>query len=221
MVRRLELFDAEAMKRAGKKPGWVKREGAHVIANSNPSIETHVMHVMWCDGDNVLYDQILRCERGGGVFLPVDLEGRIGLQKQWRPQTQNMNVWQKNYPLMDIDSLGRESWEIPRGFAKAGETPAETAVRETQEETDSVVVSTSYLGDVCDNTAFSPHFTAIQVGMIDPSRKPADKADVNEKLMSPVKFFTIAEINQMIARTEIYDGYTLAALGLYLLSKHS
>lgn len=230
MARHLKRFDAVAMNKAGKKPGW-KRSGdearaegwkgddAQVIANENPNIDTRVLHVMWCDGDNILYDQILRCERGGGVFLPIDKDRKIGLLKQWRPQTPDMNAWQASYPDIDVGTLGRESWELPRGFAKAGESTADTAKREAQEETQSVVVSASNLGDVCDNTAFSPHLTGVQIGTIDLSKKPTDKPDPNEKLLAPVTFFTIEELKTMVGRGEIYDGYTLAALGLYFIQK--
>ena len=217
MGKKLELFDGDRFQKAGKKPGWARRDDSQVIANENPNIDTRVLHVMWTDGDAVLYDQILRCERGGGVFLPVDTDGRVGLQKISRPQTPDMDVWQKNYPNIDVGSLGRESWELPRGFAKVGETGADTAKREAQEETQSVVVAAVKLGDVCDNTAFSPHMTAIQVGTIDQSKKPADKPDPNEKILTPVKFFTIKGLKQMVARGEIYDGYTLSALGLYFI----
>jgi ADP-ribose pyrophosphatase YjhB (NUDIX family) len=221
MARKLALVDVARMSEAGKKPGWTSRPGAQVIANENPSIDTRVLHVMWCDGDNVLYDQILRCERGGGVFLPVDQNGKVGLLKQWRPQTTDMKAWQASYPNMDVSLLGRESWELPRGFAKTGETTADTAVREAQEETQSVVTSANNLGDVCDNTAFSPHLTGIQIGSIDMSKKPTDKPDPNEKLLAPVTFFTLLELKQMVARGEIYDGYTLAALGLYFIQKYA
>ena len=220
MAKKLALFDADQFQKAGKTPGWKRRDDSQVIANENPSIDTRVLHVMWVDGEAVLYDQILRCERGGGVFLPIDTEGRVGLQKMSRPQTPDMDVWQKNYPNIDVGSLGRESWELPRGFAKVGESGADTAKREAQEELQSVVVAAVKLGDVCDNTAFSPHMTAIQVGTIDQTKKPADKPDPNEKILTPVKFFTIKELKQMVARGEIYDGYTLSALGLYFIDTY-
>ena len=217
MAKTLALADLDRMSAVGKTAGWTRRGDSQVIANEK--LGAYVLHVMWCDGDTILWDQILRAERGGGVFLPVDKDGKIGLQKQFRPQTRDMKAWQENFPKMDVSSLGRESWEIPRGFAKAGESTKEAALREAQEETQSVVVSASNLGDVCDNTAFSPHLTGMQIGTIDMTRKPADQPDPNEKLLAPVTFFTLAELKQMVARGEIYDGYTLSALGLYFIQK--
>ncbi|MCX6714652.1 MAG: NUDIX hydrolase [Candidatus Uhrbacteria bacterium] len=218
MPRNVKRFDAAAMAAAGKKPGWKRREGAEVITNDQ--LGATVLHVVVCNDDAILWDQILRCEIGGGVFLPVDDQQRIGLQKQWRPQTKDQAAWKAEYPNIDVSKLGRDSWEIPRGFAKVGETGADAAVREAQEETESVVVASTVLGDVCDNTALSPHMTAIQIGKIDPSKKPKDKPDVNEKMLAPLTFFTLKEIKQMVARGEIYDAYTLAALGLYYIDQH-
>lgn len=217
MAKNLRRFDASAMAAAGKKPGWARGEGANVFANASPAIDTHVIHVMVCDDDKVLYDQIIRCERGGGVFLPLDQAGRVGLVKQWRPQTRDMKDWQATYPNIYPGKLGRESWELPRGFAKVGESGAETAVREAQEETQSSVTSARKLGDVCDNTAFSPHLTGVQIGSVDPTKKPADKPDPNEKLLAPLTFFTPKELKELMRAGQLYDGYTLSALGLYYL----
>lgn len=229
MLRNVKRFDAAAMAAAGKKPGW-KRPGDEARAEgwrgddsqviANDALGAHVLHVVVCNDDMILWDQILRCEIGGGVFLPVDEQQRIGLQKQWRPQTNDSAAWKKEYPNIDVTKLGRDSWEVPRGFAKVGESGAAAAVREAQEETESVVVSSTLLGDVCDNTALSPHMTAIQIGTIDSTRKPQDKPDLNEKMLAPLTFFTLKEIKQMVARGEVYDAYTLAALGLYYIEQH-
>lgn len=216
MPRNLQRYDQAAMDAAGKKAGWTRRDDSQVIANENPNIDTRVMHVMVCDDGKPLYDQIIRTERGGGVFLPIDQEGRIGLQKQWRPQTKDMAAWQASYPNFDISELGRDSWEVPRGFAQVGESGADNARREAQEETQSVVVAAYKIGDACDNTAFSPHLTSIQAGSIDLTRKPADKPDPNEKL-TKVQFFTLKEIKSKVVSGELYDAYTLSAIALYYI----
>lgn len=218
MPRNVQLCVPAALLAAGKKPGWVRRDSAEVLANDG--LGSKILHVVICDDDKILWDQPLRCEVGGGVFMPVDPSGRIGLLKQWRPQTKDQAAWKAEYPNIDVSKLGRESWELPRGFAKLGESGATAAAREAQEETQSAVLSSVSLGETCDNTALSPHMTAIQLGVVDPTKKPADKPDPNEKMLAPLTFFTLKEVKQMVARGEIYDAYTLSALGLYYIDTY-
>lgn len=213
---RLVRFDAEKMAAQGKVAGWQRGEGSDIVANRKFGVE--VVHVMWVDEkDNILYDQILRAEPGGGVFLPVDERGRIGLQQQWRPQTNDQKEWSKRFPSMDLREIGRVSYELPRGAAKVGESGESAARREAQEETQSQVTSSRRLGLVCDNTAFSPHFTFVAWGKIDPSRKPADKPDPNEKILKGLEFFSRPELARLQREGKLYDAYTLSALAaLYL-----
>lgn len=216
MPNKLVPFDAARMAAEGKTPGWERGEGNHVIANKKFGVE--VVHVMWVDGKGkIQYDQILRAEPGGGVFLPIDNRGRVGLQQQWRPQTCDQKEWSRRFPDIDLASIGRVSYEIPRGAAKLGESGESAARREAQEETQSQVVSARKLGLVNDNTAFSPHFTFVSWGRIDPSRKPADKPDPNEKLVKGVEFFTRRELAELQRDGKLYDAYTLSALGAFWL----
>lgn len=211
MSNRLEAFSAEIFSQTGKTPGWERGEDNLIIAQRKLGV--YVYHVMWIDENGkVLYDQILRAESGGGVFLPLDESGRIGLIKQWRPQTRDPEKYAKRFPEIDFSELGRESWEVPRGFANTGESGARAARREAREETQSQIVTSEDLGIVCDNTAFSPHFTFLAWGELDPSRKPADKPDPNEKLLKGLQFFSRRELAGLQRSGKLYCQFTLSIL---------
>lgn len=216
MPNRLEAFDAEIFGKSGKTPGWERGEDNLIVVQKKLGV--YVYHVMWTDENGkALYDQILRAESGGGVFLPVDESGRIGLVKQWRPQARDQREYAKKFPEIDFHELGRESYELPRGFANTGESGARAARREAREETQSQVVSSEDLGVVCDNTAFSPHMTFVAWGVLDPSRKPADKSDPNEKLLKGLQFFSRQSLAGLQREGKLYCAYSLSAILAFYL----
>lgn len=211
MPNKLAAFSADNFSSQGKAPGWERGEGNLIVVQKKLGVS--VFHVMWTDENGkVLYDQILRAEAGGGVFLPVDAQGRIGLQKQWRPQTMDQEKYAKKFPEVDFSELGRESYELPRGFANLGEGGAKAARREAREETQSQIITSEDLGMVCDNTAFSPHLTFVAWGELDPSRKPADRPDPNEKLLKGVQFFSRRDLARLQREGKLYCAYTLSAI---------
>jgi ADP-ribose pyrophosphatase YjhB (NUDIX family) len=215
MPNLLKPFDATEMEAQDKKPGW-KESSDYVIANE--AIGSHIFHVMWTnDEGQILYDQVIRAERGGAVFLPVDRQGRVGLIKQWRPQTLDQDRWQSEYPHFKVEGLGRWSFEAPRGFAEVNEDFSSTAKREAAEETGSMVLSNHYLGATCDNTAFSPHLTKIFWGEVDPSRRSLEKPDPNERIVGKVEFFSRKQLLKMIRRDDLYCAMTLSALAMFWL----
>jgi len=210
-----------------KGAAWVRGDQNSDVVIGNSKLGTFVLHVMNLnDKGQSTYDQILRAEQGGGAFLPIQ-GNKVGLQKRIRPQTNDQAAYAKNFTeqlaagnlskLVEVEKLGRISWEIPRGFPKLGEAGAATALREAQEETQSEVTESSNLGFVCDNTAFSPHLTEMRFGKIDPSKKPKDKPDPNEKLLSGVVYYDFKGMNELIAKGELYCAYTLSAIGLWLI----
>ena len=201
------------------RKGWTSSDSKNFVI-ANERLGCYVYHVAWIKPDGTFcYDQILRAESGGGVFLPINSKGEIGLQKRNRPQTADQNSYAKDFPEIDFGSLGRVSWECPRGFAKTSETGSEAANREAEEETGNPVISSDPLGSVCDNTAFSPHLTTVNVGSVDLSRKSEAITDPNEKMLSGLTFFSEEEIKNLINKGELYCAYTLSAISLYLLNK--
>lgn len=205
--------------------GWKRGEGDMVFGNPKAAL---IYHVVWVEEDptapggfKILYDQILRCEAGGGMSVVIDEQGRIGLMQAFRPQTKDQEAWRKAWPNVDVSKLGRPSWELPRGFAKVDESGAESgteaARRETEEETQSIVTTSRSIGYVCDNTASAPHLTAMQIATVDQSRRPQVAADPNEKFLAPLTWFTREQIRDMVRSGEIYCGYTLSGIAKWLL----
>ena len=212
------MYDHGSFKKAKGGPGW------HIPINIDGGQHGQVIHVVHCNEQGEpLWDQIMRAEIGGGCFLPVVMEKglpKFGLQKMERPQAIDNEKYRSEFPKIDLTNLGRVGWEIPRGFANMGDkSGAETATREAQEETQSVVTSSDTLALVCDNTAMHPHLTTITMGQLDLSKKPVDKPDRNEKIVGKIQFFTPAQLAQMIREGVLYDGFTLTAISLYVLLK--
>lgn len=219
MPTKLALYSEEAFTKANKTPGWVSGADGYDVGNSK--LGTHFVHVMHVDEKGQpLYDQYVRTERGGGMFLPVDTEGRIGLMECWRMQTKDQEAFTASYPTIAWEALGRVSYEIPGGFASHGETGKQAASREAEEETGSQVVTQEFLG-YCSggNKSFEPQLTTLVWGLIDPSKKPVHAPDPNEKLLSKVKFFTLLEIRELQAMGKLYETGTLAAISYFML-KH-
>lgn len=222
MARRFLVFASEA---GLEKSGWQRGDGDMVFGNPKFAL---VQHVVWCEEDDtapngrkVLFDQILRCEAGGGVSVVVDEEGRIGLMQAFRPQTNDQVAWSQAWPEVDLSGLGRASWELPRGFAKVDERGAESgadaALRETEEETQSVVVSSQDLGYVCDNTSSSPQLTVMKLVRIDLTRKPHVEQDPNEKFLSPLTFFDREGLTKLVKSGDLYCAFTLAGIAKYMM----
>lgn len=221
MARNVRLHDSERLTAAGKSAGWSAYPGhGAVFGNSRFGL---VFHVDNMDGDAVLFDGVLRAESGGGVFLPVDTEGRVGLQKVWRPQVADAAAqaeWTEAWPDVRhlIERLGRVSLELPRGFAEVGESGADAALREAEEETGSVVVAARVLYQCCDNTASGPHLTTVQVGTIDLTRRSSLEGDPNEKLLRSLSYYTREELGKFIAGGELYCNFTLSAIAAWMLT---
>ncbi|MEI7741546.1 MAG: NUDIX domain-containing protein [bacterium] len=217
MPNKLVKIDHDLVKAAGKTAGWTPGADGHYFGGAKFG---YVDHVMWVNDEGKFqYDQMVRFERGGAVFLPVDTENRIGLQKSWRPQTRDQDQFARDYPRVDFGNLGRESWELLGGFSDADESALKTARREAQEESGSQVTFLEDLGLVCDNRAFSLHLVRASWGRIDSSKKAANKPDPHEKKLSALTYFTLNEVVKLQEEGKLYDGFTLSAITLLML-KH-
>jgi hypothetical protein len=212
-MNHIELFDPTRI----SIPGWTKTKG-NIIENRHLGVR--IFHVMWVDlRDEVAYDQILRAEKGGGIFLPVK-DKKIGLKKIWRPQATNQAEYANTFPVIDLSKLGRWSYEAPRGFAHVKDCNAiTTARREAEEETESAVVSAENLGLICDNTAFSPHFTQLVCGKIDLAHNSGLRADPNEGLIGGLEWFAREELLGLREKSLLYCAYTLSAIAVLWMEK--
>ncbi len=132
------------------------------------------------------------CEHVGGVgVLPIDDAGNVYLVRQYR------------YPY------GTEMLEIPAGKIDHGpEGHLSCGVRELREETGFTADHMTYLGEVYPSPGFLTEVlhlycaTGLHGGECDP-----DEDEFVETVKMPVH-----ELEQRIARGEIRDGKTIAAL---------
>jgi ADP-ribose pyrophosphatase YjhB (NUDIX family) len=213
MARHVREFDPERFRAAGVAPGWADAEGA-VLAHA--ALGVYLVRVAAMDGERPLYDTVLRAERGGGVFVPVDGAGRVGLLRIWRPQARDREGYLASFPRIDLAKLGRISYEVPRGYGERGEPDERTAAREAEEETGGRVVDSHPLGAVCDNTAFCPHVCAVMWGRVEVAAG-ARAADPGEGIAEGLSFFTRPELAALQREGKLYDGFTLSALAMLWL----
>jgi 8-oxo-dGTP pyrophosphatase MutT (NUDIX family) len=116
--------------------------------------------------------------------------------------------------------VGARRWEFPRGTApdRAEQDPAELAARELVEETGLVAGRMDLLGDV----DVAPGMTSQRAHVYlatelaeGPHRREATEQDMR------TAWFTVAEFEDMVRRSEIVDSQTLAAYLLLRLSPGS
>jgi ADP-ribose pyrophosphatase YjhB (NUDIX family) len=209
------LFDENVALDVAATPGWKRGVNSTVIESAKHGV---VKWVAWEQGDKAFtYDQILRAEPPGAVFLPVDVkQGKVGLQQGYRPQAQDLTLYTQQYPNFDVANLGRKSMEIPRGFGLQGETQKETTQREVESETGGRLVSMHPLPLCCDNTACSPHFTHVSWGEVDLTKPASFPTDPFEVILKKLRFFSLQEITEMEDRLELYCDYTKSAIGTLL-----
>lgn len=200
--------------------GWHRGNAGIVISQKKLGVE--VIHVQWLEDADARpvckYDQILRAERPGILFLPVDRQNRIGLQKMFRPQVIDAEKYLREFPQIDLRNLGRHSYEVPRGFGKPNESAEQAAIREAESETGSRLIGYHPLPPICDNTAFSPHLTNVGWGEIDLTQPSGVPEDPLEIILSKVHFFSLEELPKLQAEGLLYCGYTLTVIGSFLLN---
>jgi ADP-ribose pyrophosphatase YjhB (NUDIX family) len=214
MPDRLVKFNKQKMTDAKKRPQWKRRDDKLVLFNKKLGV--YIKHVMLEKNGTIEHDRILRAEQGGGVCLILDDKNRIYLQMQRRFQTRNQEKWSKKFPHYDPTALGRESWEIPRGFAKQGETAYQAAKREGGEESGLTLRIREELGYICDNNTFSPHLTAVAWCEKDPAERTARTSDPCEQIERRC-FFTLKELAELQQKGKVYDAMTLSAVAMLLL----
>ncbi len=197
----------------GLVPGWTSGEGDCLLVNPRMGVE--LRRVAIARDGRLLYDQWLAVEPVGAATLPVGDDGKIGLIQVWRP----VSLVDQPFKLgeLDLSTLGQLCWEIPRGFpqiSKSGvESSDSTATRETEEELGLRVSHAMKLGYYHGNSAFFAN--AIPLWCARLTGEGSTRAgDPNEKILQAT-MFSRSQIDGMVLRGEISDGFTLAALTLY------
>ena len=173
-----------------------------------------------------LYDQILVVENPGSIVI-MELDGRIGLVQNFRmigdrllPKAAGSYIktlneeklWQKL-----LDTLGRWSWEAPRGLINDPETDdikkfiLKTARVEALEETGFTLSEARIVGPVNANTTFFAHSQYIVYGKIE-SMGEANPEDL--EIIGTSKLFTLDQLRELNKSGEFVDGLTLAGMAL-------
>lgn len=195
-------------------PKWDRVDENQVY--ENPQF-CSIQAVVICKDDGTpLYDQVVVVEPVGAVTIPVNLEGKIGLQTVFRPVILAEGIDPYVAPgnlAINPSDLGRVSIEVPRGFPIKGEKPGETAFREASEELQKLVISAKQIGEVNPNTAYFVHSTPVFLVEVDSTRLTDIPPDVNEKIFK-VDWFSREEVEALVREGKIFCGFTLAVLNL-------
>lgn len=132
-------------------------------------------------------------------IIPVGDDGRILLTYQYRYMA---------------DAHG---WEIPAGNVPSGESLEEGARRELLEETGYTARELTHLYAFYPQIGRSNHYFHIFA-----ARGLAQlTADFDRDEVSDLRWFTLAELLEMIRRNELRDGFTALAILVYHLRSHA
>jgi 8-oxo-dGTP pyrophosphatase MutT (NUDIX family) len=134
---------------------------------------------------------------GSVVLIPIADDGRLLLVRQYR------------------HAAGRHLWELPAGSLEAGEDPDAAAARECHEELGLIPDRLERLLTLYPTPGFCTetmtYYRAMGLRAPGPDDAPAHQ-DEDESI--EVGAFTVDEIRAMVARGEIADLKTVAALAL-------
>lgn len=129
------------------------------------------------------------------IVLAVNNNGQIALSKNYRY-------------IVKTNQL-----ELTAGIIEEGETPEEAAVRELEEETGIVAKNTEMLGEIYTTNGVSDQkgYVVLATNLSQSNPKPTEFEQI-----SPVAFYSVKEIKNIISKKLITDGPALAALMMYI-----
>lgn len=183
------------------------------ISNSEGELLARMQRVVYIDDGVTKYDEMLRMERGGSIFLPVQ-DGLVGLRKVWRPQTTDPD-YRKTFPNVDLSQCGQMAWDACGGYGDPDKTEEEQAIAEAEEESQGMVLSCEYLGKIAMNRGSDTHFTFLFAGTVDLKRRGNVEKDPFEKFVGNMKFFGKRAVDQLFEAGEFYDAAVIAAIWRY------
>lgn len=130
--------------------------------------------------------------------VPVLEDGRVLLLRQWRY------------------TVGRQLWEVPAGRMHSGESVEEAAARELREETGHEAARLVPLGDFFPLTGISNHHGHLFAAL---GCRPAGPLELEPTERIEVVPTAREEVARLFTTYQIQDGFAVAALGRYLLSR--
>lgn len=168
---------------------WQKLSSKYVY--ENPWIKIREDQVIQPNGKPSIYG-VVEVQQGPCV-IPVDKDRKIWMIRQYR------------YIFDDI------KWEFVAGEKREHETPEAAGLRELQEELNLTAGSIKLLGQFRpSNGSTNEHDYILLAEDLEPYDAKSDEPDILER-----KAFTLAEIDEMIKRGEILDGFTICAMYFY------
>jgi 8-oxo-dGTP pyrophosphatase MutT (NUDIX family) len=164
-----------------------------VEAWGNPWLSVRKLDVEQPDGERIDYHAVRLKHVAAAVV--TDGEGRVLL------------MWRHRF-LTD-----RWAWELPMGLIEPGESPAEAAAREVEEETGWRVGELEEL--VYSEPAAGIMDSAHHVFLATEAVRIGEPTELNES--DRIEWIPLADVPAMIARREIVSGITLVGLQQVLL----
>jgi ADP-ribose pyrophosphatase len=130
---------------------------------------------------------------GAVVILPIVSEHRIAMIRNFR------------------HTVGQELWELPAGTMEAGETPAETARRELEEETGYRAGRLTQLVEFYTSPGICTE--RMHAFVANDLTHRGQNLQSDERIT--VEVVDLADARRMLAGGRFFDGKTIAVLGTY------
>lgn len=157
--------------------------------------------VIFPNGSNGKYLRLLWKIPVGAVILPIMPGNKIVLLRTFRHA---IRAW---------------SLEIPRGFGDQGESPAETAARELNEETGLTISKLFELGAVTPDSGILGARVPLFIARI-AEKEEKHLHKVKNEAIKGIAVLEYSKVLEMITNGQIWDGYTIASIFKAILLKY-